>query len=153
MRTAVKTSNARPLSTGLGYLIRSTHKVFSRRLASELAVHGISFKQYFYLRALLEEDRISQIELSARVGMNRATVTSVLDTMEAQNLVRRVPDPDDRRVYLVELTAKGKKLRAPIMSTIASIQAAASAGISERDLAQVRRTAEAMQRNLGSADD
>jgi DNA-binding MarR family transcriptional regulator len=150
---AVKTSRARPLSTGLGYLIRTTHKVFSRRLAAELAQHGIAFKQYFYLRALLEEDRISQIELSARVGMNRATVTSVLDTMEAQGLVRRVPDRADRRVYLVELTAKGKKLRGAIMNTIASIQSAASEGISERDLAQFRRIAETMQRNLEPESD
>jgi DNA-binding MarR family transcriptional regulator len=120
----------------------------SRRLASELAAHGISFKQYFYLRALLEEDRISQIELSERVGMNRATVTSVIDTMERQGFVRRLPDPDDRRVYLIALTPKGAKLRAPIMETIASIQKAASAGLTARELAEFRRVAERMQQNL-----
>jgi MarR family transcriptional regulator, organic hydroperoxide resistance regulator len=151
MRTLVKTSEgARPLSTGLGYLIRTTHKVMSRRLTEELAKHGIAFKQYFYLRALLEEDRISQIELSERVGMNRATVTSVVDTLERQGLVRRLADPHDRRVYLVALTAKGAKLRGPIMDTIASIQRAASAGLTERELAQFRRTAEKIQQNLES---
>ena len=149
MGTLVKTSgHARPLSPGLGYLVRTTHKVMSRRLASELAAHGISFKQYFYLRALLEEDRISQIELSERVGMNRATVTSVIDTMERQGFVRRLPDPDDRRVYLIALTPKGAKLRAPIMETIASIQKAASAGLTARELAEFRRVAERMQQNL-----
>jgi DNA-binding MarR family transcriptional regulator len=149
MRTLVKTSErARPLSTGLGYLVRTTHKVMSRRLAAELAAHGIAFKQYFYLRALLEEDRISQIELSERVGMNRATVTSAIDTMERQGLVRRLPDPDDRRVYLIALTPKGAKLRAPIMETIASIQRAASAGLTARELAEFRRVAEKMQHNL-----
>jgi DNA-binding MarR family transcriptional regulator len=147
--TLVKTSTQyRPLSTGLGYLIRTTHKVMSRRLATELARHGVAFKQYFYLRALLEEDRISQIELSERVGMNRATVTSVIDTMEREGLVRRVADPNDRRVYLIALTPKGRKLRAPIMETIASIQAAASTGLSARELAEFRRIAEHMQRNL-----
>lgn len=151
MRTLVKTSaDYRPLSTGLGYLIRTTHKVMSRRLASELARHGIAFKQYFYLRALLEEDHISQIELSERVGMNRATVTSVVDTMEREGLVRRIADPDDRRVYLIALTPKGRKLREPIMETIASIQAAASAGLSARELAEFRRIAERMQQNFES---
>jgi DNA-binding MarR family transcriptional regulator len=120
----------------------------SRRLATELARNGIAFKQYFYLRALLEEDRISQIELSERVGMNRATVTSVVDTMEREGLVRRIADPNDRRVYLIALTPKGRKLRAPIMETIASIQTAASAGLSARELAEFRRIAEHMQRNL-----
>ncbi|HEV8020290.1 MAG TPA: MarR family transcriptional regulator [Candidatus Lustribacter sp.] len=148
MRTVVKASAVRPLSTGIGYLIRTTHKVMSRRLAAELAEHGIPFKQYFYIRALLEEDHISQIELSARVGMNRATVTSALDTMEREGLVRRIPDPEDRRVYRVALTAKGRKLRAPIMTTIDSIQRAVSVGLSERELAQFRRIAERMQANL-----
>src|ERR1700691_674157 len=82
----------------------------SRRLATELARHGIAFKQYFYLRALLEEDHISQIELSERVGMNRATVTSVVDTMEREGLVRRIADPGDRRVYLIALTPKAREL-------------------------------------------
>jgi DNA-binding MarR family transcriptional regulator len=148
MRTVVKTSEVRPLSTGIGYLIRTTHKVMSRRLAAELATHGIPFKQYFYIRALLEEDHISQIELSARVGMNRATVTSALDTMEREGLVRRIADPNDRRVYRVALTAKGRKLREPIMKTIDSIQRAVSVGLSERELAQFRRVAERMQANL-----
>jgi DNA-binding MarR family transcriptional regulator len=149
MRRNVNTSDMpRPLSTGLGYLIRTTHKAFSRRLAAELAKHDIGFKQYFYLRALLEEDGISQIELSERVGMNRATVTSAIDTMEAQGIVKRVPDPNDRRIYLVNLTPKGKKLRTAVLETIDSIQVRASAGISERELAQFRRIAEKMQRNV-----
>ncbi len=151
MRTPVKTSVPRPLSTGLGYLVRTTHKVMSRRLAAELAEHGVAFKQYFYLRALLEEDHISQIELSERVGMNRATVTSVIDTMERQGLVRRTSDARDRRVYLIDLTAKGRKLRGPIMETIDAMQKAASAGLTERDLATFRRIAETMQRNLEPA--
>ena len=149
MRRNVNTSELpRPLSTGLGYLIRTTHKAFSRRLAAELATHGIAFKQYFYLRALLEEDGISQIELSERVGMNRATVTSAVDTMEAQGIVKRVPDPHDRRIYLLNLTPKGQKLRGAVLDTIDTIQACASAGISERELAQFRRVAEKMQRNV-----
>jgi DNA-binding MarR family transcriptional regulator len=149
MRRNVNTSELpRPLSTGLGYLIRTTHKAFSRRLATDLVKHGIGFKQYFYLRALLEEDGISQIELSERVGMNRATVTSAIDTMESQGIVKRVIDPNDRRIYLVSLTPKGQKLRSAVLETIESIQVRASAGISERELAQFRRTAEKMQRNV-----
>ncbi len=148
MKSFVKSPEPRPLSTGIGYLVRTTHKVLSRRLAAELAQRGIPFKQYFYLRALLEEDNISQMELSERVGMNRATVTSVLDTMEREGLVRRVVDAHDRRVYRVVLTAKGRKLRGAVMETIDSVQAAVCEGLSARELAQFRRIAEKMQRNL-----
>ena len=154
MRTAyVKTpADQRPLSTGLGYLIRSTHKAFSRRLAGELARHGISFKHYFYLRALLEEDGISQIELSERVGMQRATVTTVLATLEAKGYVRRVRDPDDARSRRVVLTPKGRRLREPLLKTIDTIQRVASSGISSADLRHFRAVCEHMARNLDEVE-
>ncbi len=40
--------------------------------------------------------------------MNRSDVTGLVDRMERSGLVRRVPDPDDRRVNIVELTPVGR---------------------------------------------
>jgi DNA-binding MarR family transcriptional regulator len=146
---AVKTPVERiPLSTGLGYQIRHTHKAFSRRLAAELAVLGISFKHYFYLRALLEEDDISQVELSERVGMQRATVTSVLETLEARGYVRRLADPNDARTRRVVLTPRGRKLREPLLAIIERIQRVASAGLSPAELRAFRHVCERMTANL-----
>src|SRR5271156_4271457 len=90
-------SRPKPLTAGPGYLVRNAHKALSRGLARELALRGIMFKHYYYLRSLYEEDGITQAELSDRTGMERATVTVVLDTLERQNLVKRVRSPDDRR--------------------------------------------------------
>src|SRR5579875_1743197 len=97
-----------PLTAGPGYLVRNAHKALSRRLALELARHGIAFKHYYYLRTLFEEDGIMQAELSERTGMERATVTVVLDTMERQGL-EAYPQPrgpaEDPRVPHAEGTA------------------------------------------------
>ncbi len=109
MRRNVNTSELpRPLSTGLGYLIRIP-RIRRSRAASPRARHIQDRVQLnTSICALLEEDGISQIELSERVRhMNRATVTSAVDTMEAQGIVKRVPDPHDRRIYLLNLTPKG----------------------------------------------
>src|SRR5580693_6862807 len=93
MKPDVKTPQKKSrVEAGAGYLVRDAHKAFSRRLAREMSQYDISFKHYYYLLALFEEDRVTQVELSERVGMNRATVTSVVDTMEAQGLVKRVRD-------------------------------------------------------------
>ncbi len=39
----------------------------------------------------------------------RSNVTQLVDRLEADGLVRRVDDPDDRRVTLASLTDKGRK--------------------------------------------
>ena len=149
MKPDVKTSRRKArIGAGAGYLVRDAHKAFSRRLASEISRYDISFKHYYYLLALFEEDQITQVELSERVGMNRATVTSVVDTMEAQGLVRRVRDPQDRRKINVVLTAKGARLRRPLLESIGEIQRTALKGIAASDLARFAATIERMIENL-----
>jgi len=151
MKPDVKTSRRKPrTSTGAGYLVRDAHKAFSRRLASEISRYDISFKHYYYLLALFEEDQITQVELSERVGMNRATVTSVVDTMEAQGLVKRVRDPDDRRKINVVLTPKGTRLRRPLLESIGEVQRAALKGIAARDLDRFAATIGRMIENLSA---
>ena len=48
----------------------------------------------------------------------RSNVTQLVDRLEADGLVRRVDDPDDRRVTLASLTDKGKKSYAQAVKVI-----------------------------------
>jgi DNA-binding MarR family transcriptional regulator len=48
--------------------------------------------------------------LGERLLVTRGTVTGLLDTLQRQGLVKRVPHPDDRRMLLIELTDKGGKV-------------------------------------------
>lgn len=54
--------------------------------------------------------RLSQIELSKRLVVNKADMTGIIDRMEKTGLVRRVPHPQDRRVKLVVMTKKGTRV-------------------------------------------
>lgn len=47
-------------------------------------------------------------ELAEAAGVTRATMTGLIDTLERDGLVRREPDPDDRRMMSVRLTAKAE---------------------------------------------
>jgi DNA-binding MarR family transcriptional regulator len=46
--------------------------------------------------------------LAEHAGVTRATMTGLVDTLERDGLVTRAPDPDDRRMMSVQLTAKGE---------------------------------------------
>ena len=48
-------------------------------------------------------------ELAAAAGVTRATMTGLVDTLERDGFVKREPDPVDRRMMSVRLTARGEK--------------------------------------------
>lgn len=48
--------------------------------------------------------------IADRMLMTSGTMTSLLDTLGRRGLVRRLPHPDDRRMLLVDITAKGREV-------------------------------------------
>ena len=53
--------------------------------------------------------RLNQTQLGHLVVSKRSGVSGLIDRMEQAGLVKRVPDPEDRRVNLVEMTADGRE--------------------------------------------
>ena len=47
-------------------------------------------------------------ELAQKMGVTTGTLTVLVDRLEGKNVVRRAPNPKDRRSYLVELTSRGR---------------------------------------------
>jgi DNA-binding MarR family transcriptional regulator len=83
-------------------------------VAAELPVlreHGLSMWAYIVLLALDEQPVRTQAALADAIGADRTRIIAVLDDLQARQLIRRDPDPADRRVHLLSLTAAGRKLR------------------------------------------
>lgn len=79
-----------------------------RALNVMLAEHNLSDATAAPLIALLRlGDRVPQGVLAERVGVEGPTLVRVLDGLESDGLIRRVPDSSDRRIKLVEMTAAG----------------------------------------------
>ena len=71
-------------------------------------------------RALVNAARagpVRQAVLAERMGVEAMTLCSYVDRLEARGLVRRAPDPTDRRAKLVELTEAAE----PVLTKIDSI--------------------------------
>jgi DNA-binding MarR family transcriptional regulator len=62
------------------------------------------------LRSAGEPYRRSAGALASVLDLSSGAMTNRLDRMESAGLVRRLPDPDDRRGVKVELTDKGMRL-------------------------------------------
>ena len=85
-------------------------RVFDKILQKE-NIKEFNGAQGKILYVLWQHDHISIIELSRLTGLANTTLTSMLDRMEESGLLRRLPDPQDRRKNLIALTQKAEQLK------------------------------------------
>ena len=93
------------------YLLRAGDEAF-RMTDENLAEHHISQGRFSVLMLLLNKGQgcpqpRTPAELAELCGVTRATMTGLIDTLERDGLVTREPDPVDRRMMSVKLTARG----------------------------------------------
>lgn len=82
-----------------------------RRLARiEGARHGISPTQLNVIKLLDEIGDLSLSELGRRIAAQNSTVTGIVDRMVAAGLVTREQDKEDRRVWRIRLTPRGRDI-------------------------------------------
>ena len=137
-----------PLSASVGALLRMTHLAYVQDLQNHLAAHDIPFGMWFYLRALWEEDGITQRELSRRVGATEPTTAQQLANMERSGLVERKRPDADRRQSRVHLTRAGRALKKRLLPYAVDVNANALAGLSATEIAQLRDLLGRIRTNL-----
>jgi DNA-binding MarR family transcriptional regulator len=92
--------------------IMRAQQILLGRLNETLKPLGLTFPRYEALM-LLYYSRRGSLPLGImgeRLQVHRASVTNVIDRLEAQGLVRRKPHATDRRTVLAELTPTGREL-------------------------------------------
>ena len=70
----------------------------------------LSFAQFSLLFGLADGTELSSRELALRAELSPATVTQMLDSLEAHGLVERTRAEHDKRVVLTSLTDRGQRL-------------------------------------------
>lgn len=90
-------------------LLRHGSKSTETRLDGALAPLGLSVAKWGMLKQLSAAGgRLSLGELAERLACVKSNVTQLVDRLEAEALVQRVPDPTDRRSIHAELTEQGE---------------------------------------------
>jgi DNA-binding MarR family transcriptional regulator len=94
----------------------------------------LTFAQIRSLAALGREREMTAGELARSAELNPATVTAMLDHLEAADIVARHRSTEDRRVCNVSLTPKGWELLERKLASWRSLWEEKLAGVSDRDL-------------------
>lgn len=100
---------SRPEHMPLGKLVSWVGGAMQAHYRRTVARHGVTGTAISVLGVLGHRDGLSQRELAGRVGLTPATLTPVLDSLEAEGRIRRERDPSDRRVVRLSLTDDGRE--------------------------------------------
>ncbi|HWV54564.1 MarR family winged helix-turn-helix transcriptional regulator [Pseudorhodoplanes sp.] len=92
-------------------LARRFHQICTSAVAGALADSGLTPLQYAVLAYLYVNPDIEQNSLAARLGVDRASTSMLVDQLEKQGLVERRINGEDRRARLLRLSRPGIALR------------------------------------------
>jgi len=94
--------------------VMRAQQILLARFNALLRPHGITFPRYEALM-LLSFTRAGALPLGKigeRLQVHRTSVTNIIDKLEADGLVRRIPHSEDRRATLAEITPRGREIAA-----------------------------------------
>jgi DNA-binding MarR family transcriptional regulator len=125
---------------GIVERIQKLARYFDHSMAGTLAEHGMAVRTYRVLGRLRYQGspyRLSAGELAEAMGLSSGAMTNRLDRLEEAGLVRRLPDPDDRRGVLVEPTEAGHEAWARVIHTQAAREALIASVLDEQEKEQL----------------
>lgn len=97
------------------------HPLLRDLVAAELpilAAHDLSMWGYVVLNALDRSPVRTQTALAEAIGADKTRIIGTLDELQQSGYIERRPDPDDRRVRLLEITPAGRAIKNAVQSDI-----------------------------------
>jgi DNA-binding MarR family transcriptional regulator len=121
-------------------------RLLEEALAATAAEQGLSVPDGDILFTLRRsgEPRLSPSQLSQWLFVTSGTMTGRLDRLEKRGLIRRVPNPHDRRGMDVELTSEGRRLADELVTQHIQNEERMMSGLTREE----RRTLERLMRKL-----
>lgn len=109
--------------------------VWRGRVDEQLRPWDMTYSTWRILKLLLaDEQRYNQSCLAAGIGVETPTLVRLLDRLEKLGLVRRQPDPHDRRQKHVDITPDGRALVARIDPEVMAVRRQMLTGLSDAEL-------------------
>ncbi len=144
-----KPSSREDLLELMAALLRSG-RLTEATLAKILEGVGLTPPQMWGLILLVRAGgRLPHKRLAERTGTAKSNITKLVDRLEAEGLARRVPDPDDRRGVIAEITEEGRRRHDEGLELVEEAERDLLGRLDPRDRAELAR----LLKLLGRDDD
>ncbi len=131
-----------------GHLIHDVARQLKRHFETAAQRHDLTMTQWRVIAQLSISDGLSQSALAGLCDTDPMTISGVVERLEAKQLVRREPDPDDSRAKIVLMTDKSRAIVGEMKMLAEEVTATAFEGIDPADRDTAMRVLNQMSANL-----
>ena len=135
----------------VGMNLARTSKLVAQAFDAALVEAGGTLPVWLTLLSVKSSELANQRELAGMIGIQGATLTHHLNAMEAQGLLTRRRDPDNRRVHVVELTQAGEAMFLKLRAAALIFDKRLRAGLPDDRLAEFAEVLAALRANVAPA--
>ncbi len=123
-------------------------KLYVTQLAKNLKHLGI--ERQFSVLVLLDKmgSQCSQKVIGEMLHIDKAMMVGVIDDLSKKGFIKRTPNPNDRREYWIQLTAKGKESTPEILSTVHRLNKSITKGLTPAEVKKFHNQLELVYKNL-----
>lgn len=118
------------------------------RAETNLADTGVSLRGHWLLLRL-GDTGLAQGEAGDTIGIDRSDMVRLVDSLEKNGLVKRRKDPSDRRRQILEITGRGRRMRARTSTLVRAAEDDAFMALSKK---QTQRLHDLVDRALRGLD-
>lgn len=126
------------IRTRLPYLLARAHQRQLDVFARHTAAFDIAGREYAVMLLLEAHHKLWQSQIAEALGLDRTTVTYLVDGLEQRDWVARRRDPADRRAHVVGLTPAGEQALIDIKPAVIEAKAELLAPLREDEQDQLR---------------
>lgn len=102
----------------VNYLLGAAQNNVFKHMSSKLSPFGLTPAQYGVLNCLWNQEADTPKQLCERLRIEASSISSILDRMQANDLIVRNIDLNDRRAIRIDVTEKGMALREMITKIV-----------------------------------
>jgi DNA-binding MarR family transcriptional regulator len=122
-----------PMTRSLGFVLAKAAQRVAAAGEAALRELGVSTRDVGVLTVIRERGPMSQRSLGEALRIDRTTIVTLVDRLEAAGLLRRADDPADRRAFLVTLTSAGEAVVPRAWEVVDGVESAALGGLAARE--------------------
>lgn len=101
------------LDNDIGYILHKAAMVSKNNFTNNLSAYNLTPGQFTVLKVVSYNNQnagLSPAIIAEKLDCDRPTVSGIIDRLETQGWITRLPNPQDKRSYIIKLTEKANRI-------------------------------------------